>query len=81
MGMPACGEVDTYAADVARLRATSPDLAAEIAGFTGVAQVIDWMSARCPAKPVIDLIAMDEFEYDFLVETEPAGRWLAFSVT
>ena len=29
----------------------------------------------------IDLIGMDEFEYDFLVEVKPEGLWLTFGVT
>jgi len=66
---------------VARMRETEPELAANIADFTGIAQVIDWMSLRGNGKPAVELIAMDEFEYDFIVEAEPNGPWLAFGVT
>jgi len=81
MGRLACGAVETYADDVLRMREESPDLAAEVAAFTGVAQVVDWMSQRDDGKNAIDMIAMDEFEYEFLVQSEPGGRWLAFGVT
>jgi hypothetical protein len=81
MGRLACGQVETYADDIARISETSPDLAVELTGFTGVAQVVDWMCQRGDGKNAIDMIAMDEFEYDFLVQTEPNGLWLAFGVT
>jgi hypothetical protein len=84
MGTPACGSLETYADDVARLYLSHPALhhiAAEIADFKGIAQVVDWMSLRSSGKPAIDLIGMDEFEFDFLLEVEPEGLWLAFGVT
>jgi hypothetical protein len=81
MGTLACGSLDTYPADLERLRLTLPALADEIAAFVGIGQVIDWMTARTEGRPSIDLIGMDEFEYDFLVECSPEGCWLAFGVT
>ena len=81
MGSIACGEVSTYSEDAARLAAVDPRLAAEIAEFTGIAQVIDWFSRHGDGKPAIDLIGMDEFEYDFLVQTDETGPWLSFGVT
>jgi hypothetical protein len=81
MGTLACGSFDTYADDIGRLRESLPEVANEIAAFTGVGQVMDWMVNRGPDRPAVDLVAMDEFEYDFLVELEPGGRWLAFGVT
>lgn len=81
MGALGCGRVETYADDIVRLREITPDLAAEIANFTGVGQVVDWLSTRADGKPQLDMIGMDEFEYDFLVEMEPNGHWLAFGVT
>jgi hypothetical protein len=81
MGALACGAVETFADDVLRVCNTAPALAAEIADFTGIAQVVEWMSNRGHGQPAFDLVAMDEFEYDFLVQTEPKGRWLAFGVT
>jgi hypothetical protein len=29
----------------------------------------------------VDIVAQDEFHYDFLIELEPGGRWAAFGVT
>jgi hypothetical protein len=81
MGALACGSLDSFADDIVRLRATLPAVADEIASFVGIGQVMDWMVGRSSDKPAVDLIGMDEFEYDFLVEIEPAGRWLAFGVT
>lgn len=80
MGHTVCGDFSTYADDIHRLAATEPALAAALAGFTSIAQVVDWFSLSGDGKPAIDIIAMDEFEYDFLVQT-PAGFWLAFGVT
>jgi hypothetical protein len=81
MGTLACFSFDTFADDIGRLRESLPDVANEIAGFTGIGQVMDWMVGRGADRPAVDLIAMDEFEYDFLVELEAVGRWLAFGVT
>ena len=81
MGQLACGQVETYADDIIRMKESVADLAGEIAGFTGVAQVVDWMCQHRDGKNAIDMIAMDEFEYDFLLQTEPNGRWLVFGVT
>jgi hypothetical protein len=79
MGRLTCCQIDAYANDIARLRQTVFALADEIADFRGVGQVVDWFSARGDGRPAIDMIAMDEFEYDFLVQTEIG--WLAFGVT
>ena len=32
-------------------------------------------------KPPLDLVGQDEFNYDFLVQYEQGGKWLAFGVT
>ena len=80
MGALACGSLDTYADDIARIHSSHPALADEIASFVGVGQVMDWFTAR-GAPPAIDLVDMDEFEYDFLVEVKSEGVWLAFGVT
>lgn len=80
MGALTCGQIDTYADDIAGLRTLLPAIAEEVAGFTGVAQVVDWLVSRL-GKPTLDMVAMDEFEYDFLIELEPTGRWLVFGVT
>ena len=81
MGALTCGSLDTYAEDIVRLRGALPKIADEIAKFVGIGQVMDWMTGRSPGRASVDLIGMDEFEYDFLMELEPAGRWLVFGVT
>lgn len=70
-----------YADHVEQLRADWPDLAADIAGFTGIEHVLTWMQQRGRARAAIDIVGQDEFSYDFLIELEPGGRWLAFGVT
>jgi hypothetical protein len=64
-----------------RLRVEYPDLADDVAGFTGVGQVLEWMQRRGLDLKTIDFVQQDEFEYDFLLEWERGGRWLAFGVT
>lgn len=81
MGTLASGQVELYAEEVGQLRKTNPDLADAIADFTGIAQVVDWLGARGAGNLKIDMIGMDEFEYDFLIEVDPEGRWLVFGVT
>jgi mRNA interferase MazF len=71
-------EFDDY---LQRLRETDPQLAADFGGFTGIEQVLQWMARRDPATTAVDIVAQDEFEYDFLVRLDAAGRWLAFGVT
>jgi hypothetical protein len=70
-----------YSDHVETLRLREPELAEELKGFTGVEHVLQWMLKRGLKKPPLDMVGQDEFNYDFLLELEPAGRWLAFSVT
>jgi hypothetical protein len=70
-----------YAHHTDRLRAAHPDLADQVTTFTGVGQVLDWMQQRRLNLKTIDFVSQDEFEYDFLLELEPGGRWMAFGVT
>ncbi|HEX5273404.1 MAG TPA: hypothetical protein VFW33_23065 [Gemmataceae bacterium] len=70
-----------YPASVEDLRTALPEVAAEVSAFTGVGQVLDWMQRRGLDLRRIDFVPMDEFEYDFLLEWEWGGRWLAFGVT
>lgn len=70
-----------YADHVEALRADMPELAAEIASFRGLEAVIQWMQRRGFTNAAVDFIGMDEFSYDFLIQMEPAGRWIAFGVT
>ncbi len=70
-----------YPVYVEALRAGAPEMAEDVQGFTGVGQVLDWMQRKGLNLKTIDFVSQDEFEYDFLLELEPDGRWLAFGVT
>jgi hypothetical protein len=66
---------------VEALHADFPELAQEIAGFQGITGVLDWMKRRGLTQAAVDIVGQDEFHYDFLIELEPGGRWVAFGVT
>ena len=70
-----------YADYVSALRDEEADLADEVASFRGLEQVLQWMQRRGLTQAAVDLIGMDEFSYDFLIQFEAAGRWIAFGVT
>ena len=70
-----------YADHVTALREKLPELAADIASFHGLEAVLRWMQRRGLTQAAVDLIGMDEFSYDFLIQLEPHGRWIAFGVT
>jgi hypothetical protein len=66
---------------VAALRTDAPELAEELAAFQGITGVLDWMKRRGLCQAAVDIVGQDEFHYDFLIQFEPGGRWLAFGVT
>jgi len=70
-----------YADYVTALRDEEPTLAAEVASFRSLEQVLQWMQRRGLTRAAVDLIGMDEFSYDFLIQFEAAGRWITFGVT
>jgi hypothetical protein len=70
-----------YADHVEALRATDPELAAEFASFRGARDVLQWMKQRGLTQTAVDLISMDEFSSDFLIQLVQDGRWIAFGVT
>jgi hypothetical protein len=70
-----------YADHVAALRAEHPELAAVFADFGGVADVLAWMKRAGLAQTAVDIVGMDEFEYDFLIRLRPDGEWVAFGLT
>jgi hypothetical protein len=63
------------------LRPELPEVAEQVAAFTGIEHVLTWMQQRGLIGTNVDIVGQDEFSYDFLVELEPGGRWLAFGVT
>ena len=70
-----------YHDHVEALRAHRPDLAAELACFTGVSSVLAWMQARGLARTSVDIVGQDEFEYDFTIRLAPGAEWLSFGQT
>jgi hypothetical protein len=70
-----------YADSVRELGAREPGLAAELAPFRGISALLEWMQRRGLTRAAVDIVGQDEFHYDFLVQLEPGGRWLAFGVT
>jgi hypothetical protein len=63
------------------MRSAHPRLAADLAGFNRVSDVLAWMQRRDLCSAAVDMIGMDEFEYDFLIELHAEGCWLAFGLT
>ena len=70
-----------YPGHVDQLRRIDSLLADEVACFTGITSVMAWMQRHDRTRVPIDIIGQDEFHYDFMIELEPAGRWLVFGVT
>jgi hypothetical protein len=70
-----------YGDYVKALREELPDLAAEVASFQGMEAVLQWMQRRSLTHAAVDMIGMDEFSYDFLIQLKPHGQWIAFGVT
>lgn len=64
-----------------QLTAVDSRLAEEIADFHGIEHVLQWMQQRQLPNNRVDIIGQDEFNYDFLIELEPQGRWLVFGVS
>jgi hypothetical protein len=69
-----------YAESVKILQRQDPGLAGEVADFGGVTAVLSWMARRGLSRGPVEIVGMDEFEYDFLIQLEPA-RWIVFGLT
>jgi hypothetical protein len=65
---------------VEKLRAEYPELADAFAASDSLENVLQWMETRNLPPGSIDIIAQDEFSYDFLIRLEPEGKWLVFGV-
>jgi hypothetical protein len=63
------------------LRATRPDLAADVAPFRGLGKVMDWMKGHGIALGAVEIIHQDEYSLDFVVPIDPGGTHLAFGIT
>jgi hypothetical protein len=70
-----------YRDQVAGLGREHAGLAAEIAGFHTLENVLAWMQRRGLPLSSIEIIFQDEFSHDFLVPLEPAGTHLVFGIT
>ena len=70
-----------YHGSILVLRTMHPRLAEEFASCNGVSDVLTWMQRRDICQATVDMVALDEFEYDFLIELKNEGRWLAFGLT
>jgi hypothetical protein len=70
-----------YLEYVDALRADHADLAGEFEGYFGIVSVLEWMKANSLSSAPVDLVGQDEYEYDFLIQWGPEGRWLVFGVT
>jgi hypothetical protein len=68
-----------YADDIARLRASRPDLADRVAGFRTLEHVLDWLKAEGHPLGALDLVTQDEYCHDLLVPVGP--DWLVFGMT
>ncbi len=75
------GQPPEYADYVSRLRQSDAPLADEVGEFQSVSGVLDWMKRRGLCNAAVDIIGMDEFDYDFLIALTPGGRWIAFGLT
>jgi hypothetical protein len=70
-----------YSDAVETLKATEPELAAEIAGFRGLGTVMNWMTARGILLKDVEIVQQDECNLDFVVPLNPDGRCLVFGTT
>jgi hypothetical protein len=70
-----------YADYVDSLRASRPELAAELYPFRGLGKVMQWMAARGIPLESAEIIHQDEFSLDFVFQLEVDGTHLAFGIT
>ena len=70
-----------YQDHVARLRKLDPGLADQLASFTNLRHVLDWMKGRGLSLNDVDVIAQDEFSHDFLLRADDAGNYLSFAMS
>jgi hypothetical protein len=66
--------------DIVALRLTHLAAAEEFGRFQGVTDVLKWMERAELTWAAVDMIALDEFEYDFLIQL-PSTEWVAFGIT
>jgi hypothetical protein len=69
-----------YSDHVAALHTDYPDVATVFARSDSIENVLAWLATRELPAGAVDLIAQDEFSYDFLIPLDAQGRWLVFGV-
>lgn len=69
-----------YNDHVDRLRADWPALAGAFTDRDSLEHVLGWMKERGFPPGAVDMVAQDEFSYDFLIRLDPEKRWLVFGV-
>ncbi len=70
-----------YQNQIARLRMNDPELADQLASFTNLRHVLDWMKRSGISLDDVDVIAQDEFSHDFLFRFNGAGNYLVFGMS
>jgi hypothetical protein len=63
------------------LGSSCPELAAELAPFHGLGNVLEWMKRLGLSLDAIELVTQDEFSHDVLIPWGPSGQVVAFGVT
>lgn len=68
-----------YSDCISELRITRPELADQIARFTNLEHILNWLAADNYPLGRLDMITQDEYCHDLLL---PLGDdWLVFSMT
>jgi hypothetical protein len=68
-----------YLDHLSMLKRDHPALAAALGDTDSLEAVLAWMKTRDLPPGSVDLVAQDEFSYDFIIRLEP-DRWLVFGV-
>lgn len=68
-----------YSEQLATLRNHHPDLAAGLGAADSLESVLAWLERQHLPAGSVDLVAQDEFSYDFLIRLAEK-RWLVFGV-
>lgn len=70
-----------YREHVGRLAATRPELADQLASFTNLRHVLDWMKRTWFDLTDVDVIAQDEFNHDFVFRCNGDDEFLVFGMS
>jgi hypothetical protein len=70
-----------YSDHLRTLRATHPELAAELVTFRGLSGVMGWMRDRDLPLGGVEIVQQDECNLDFVVRLGPEETRLVFGIT